>query len=92
MLVIVYTDTNMTEFLKTDLRNTGKAIVDPLFKVLEANLDQDLYDVAIMNAGDVSAKTLNRDYLIKNKAVLIPQMAASWPALEKWQDKQYFID
>jgi hypothetical protein len=47
MAFIVYTDTNMTEFLN---ETRAPATIDPLFKVLEENLDLDLFDVATLRA------------------------------------------
>ena len=93
MLVVVYTDTNMTDFLKNDKITVTKAMVDPLFGVLEANLDLDRHFVPKMDAVNIwSPQVLNKDYLIKNKPVIMPSMAKSWPAVSKWSDKQYFIN
>jgi hypothetical protein len=65
--------------------NTGPTTVNvtvhPLFRLLEKNMDLEQHTVSILDHKFQDAGNLNRQYVSKNKAAVMPKMAGNWPAL-----------
>jgi hypothetical protein len=53
-------------------RVTTSVTVHPLFRLLEKNLDLDQFTVPTLERKDQDAGNLNRQFVIKNKAAVLP--------------------
>ena len=86
MMYITYTEKNMMEFL-TYNRENEVVIVDPLFTKLQEHMFLD--DYTIYEETDLKMldhKKFNHKYMMKNRPVVVREMAKEWGAVAKWYD------
>ena len=87
MIYVVYSEQNLKSFLEST-HSHEKVVVHPLFQHFKMIIDEERY-IKKEKVADLNSTYFFMNYVKKNIPCYVSDGCANWPAVEKWNNKEY---